>query len=197
MHGFAAAVAGRMPAAGWPARLGAGGMMSNGSRGRSTSERRARARPGAFGQALRRRGARPRRLAAGLAAAALASTALAACGTSSAGTGPVTLTYYLYPDSSGATQQAISNCDKQSGGKYTISYQQLPTGSDGQRQQLVQPPAAHDSTIDIMGLDVTWEAELAEAGLVLPGTRAGKAPAEKGTVAPAPQTPLCASQLYS
>ncbi len=171
--------------------------MSNGSRRRSTSERRARARPGAFGPALRRPGARPRRLAAGLAAAALASTALAACGTAGAASGPVTLTYYLYPDSSGATQQAINNCDKQSGGKYTISYQQLPTGSDGQRQQLVRRLAAHDSTIDIMGLDVTWEAEFAQAGWAEPWTGANLAQAENGTLKPALQTAIWKGKLYA
>ena len=104
------------------------------------------------------------RLAAGLASVALAGSGLAACGTSSAGTGPVTLSYYLYPDSSGATQMAITNCENQSHNKYKISYQQLPTGSDGQRQQLVRRLAAHDASLDILGLDVTWEAEFAQAG---------------------------------
>src|SRR5712692_6770627 len=197
MHGFAAAVAGRMPAAGWPARLGAGGMMSNGSRRRSTSERRARARPGAFGPALRRPGARPRRLAAGLAAAALASTALAACGTAGAASGPVTLNYYLYPDTSGATTQAVAACSAQSHGKYTISYQLLPTGSDGQRLQLVRRLAAHDSTIDIMGLDVTWEAEFANAGWIVPWTGANKAAVVNGTITPALQTAIWKGQLVA
>src|SRR5258708_34648431 len=100
-----------------------------------------------------RRGSRWR-LAAGLASVALAGSGLAACGTSSAGTWPVTLNYYLYPDTSGATQMAINNCDKQSGGKYTISYQQLPTGSDGQRQQMVRRLAAHDGSLDMLGRHV-------------------------------------------
>src|SRR6185437_14889696 len=120
---------------------------------------------------------RRRRGWAGLAAVALASSALAACGSSGAGSGPVTLSFYLYPDNSGATQTAIKNCDAQSGGKYTISYQQLPNGSDGQRQQLVRRLAAHDNSIDIMGLDVTWEAEFAEAGWIEPWTGANKAQA--------------------
>ncbi|HXL20427.1 MAG TPA: ABC transporter substrate-binding protein, partial [Streptosporangiaceae bacterium] len=136
-------------------------------------------------------------LAAAGGGAVLASALLAACGTSSASTGPVTLTLYLYPDSSGATQQAISNCDKQSGGKYTISYQQLPTGSDGQRLQLVRRLAAHDATIDIMGLDVTWEAEFAEAGWIVPWTGANKAQAENGTLVPALQTAIWKGQLYA
>src|SRR6201995_3777160 len=96
--------------------------------------------------------------------AVLGCGALAACGSASAGTGPVTLNFYLYPDTSAATTTAISNCDAQSHGQYKISYQYLPQASDGQRQQLVRRLAAHDDTIDIMGLDVTWESEFAQAG---------------------------------
>jgi multiple sugar transport system substrate-binding protein len=134
---------------------------------------------------------------AGLASAALVSSVLAACGTSSAGTGPVTLNFYLYPDNSGATQQAIKNCDNQSNGAYTISYQQLPSASDGQRQQLVRRLAAKDNTIDIMGLDVTWESEFAEAGWILPWTGSDKAQAEDGTLQPALQTAIWHNKLYA
>ena len=161
--------------------------MSKGVRRRSTSARPARARPRSAA----------RRWAIGLAGAGLAASGLAACGTSQASTGPVTLTYYLYPDNSGATQQAINNCDKQSGGKYRIPYQQLPTGSDGQRQQLVRRLAANDSTIDIMGLDVTWEAEFAQAGWIEPWTGANKAAAENGTLRPALETAIWKGKLYA
>ena len=119
-----------------------------------------------------RRRARGRvcRIASAAAGITLAAAALSACSSASAGTGPVTLNFYLYPDTSGATEQAISNCNAQSGGKYTISYQMLPQASDGQRQQLVRRLVAHDPSIDILGLDVTWEAEFAEAGLIVPWT---------------------------
>ena len=161
--------------------------MSNGGRGR-TSERRARWRPRA----------RTRRLAIGVASAALAASGLAACSSAGASSGgPVTLTLYLYPDGSGATTQAINNCDKQSGGKYTISYQQLPSGSDGQRQQLVRRLAAHDNSIDIMGLDVTWEPEFAQAGWAAPWTGANKAAAENGTLKPALDTAIWKGQLVA
>jgi multiple sugar transport system substrate-binding protein len=140
---------------------------------------------------------RRRRGWAGLAAVALASSALAACGSSGAGSGPVTLSFYLYPDNSGATQTAIKNCDAQSGGKYTISYQQLPNGSDGQRQQLVRRLAAHDNTIDIMGLDVTWEAEFAQAGWIEPWTGSNRAQAEDGTLKPALDTAMWKGKLYA
>ena len=143
---------------------------------------------------------RKRRSAAGLASVAsvaLISSALAACGTSNAANGPVTLSFYLYPDNSGATQQAIKNCDAQSHGKYTISYQELPQASDGQRQQLVRRLAAHDNTIDIMGLDVTWESEFAQAGWILPWTGANKAAAENGTLKPALETAIWHNKLYA
>ena len=161
--------------------------MSSGGRRRSTSERRARARPGG--------GAR--RLAIGLGAAALAASGLAACGTAGASSGPVTLNFYFYPDGSGATQTAINNCSAQSHGKYTISYQQLPTASDGQRQQMVRRLVAHDSSMDILGLDVTWEAEFAQAGLIEPWTGKYKAEAEAGTLKPALETAMWHNQLVA
>ncbi|HEX5290759.1 MAG TPA: ABC transporter substrate-binding protein [Streptosporangiaceae bacterium] len=138
-----------------------------------------------------------RRAWIGVAVAALAASGLAACGTANAGTRPVTLNYYLYPDSSGATQTAIKNCDAQSGGKYTISYQQLPQAADGQRQQLVRRLAAHDDTIDIMGLDVTWESEFAQAGWAEPWTGTDKAQAENGTLKPALDTAIWKGKLYA
>jgi multiple sugar transport system substrate-binding protein len=164
-------------------------MMMGDSGRTSASIRRARARGVTRGSRWR--------LAAGLASLTLAGSGLAACGTSSAGTGPVTLTYYLYPDTSKATSTAISNCENQSGGKYKISYQQLPQAADGQRQQLVRRLAAHDATIDIMGLDVTWEAEFATAGWIEPWTGSYKAQAVNGTLVPALQTAMWKGQLYA
>ena len=137
------------------------------------------------------------RIASAAAGIALAGGTLSACTSASAGTGPVALNFYLYPDTSGATNMAISNCNAQSGGKYTISYQMLPQASDGQRQQLVRRLAAHDPSIDIMGLDVTWEAEFAEAGWIVPWTGSNKAQAEDGTLKPALQTATWQGQLVA
>ena len=75
-------------------------------------------------------------------AAVLASAVLAACGTSSA--------------SSGAIQQAADNC---SNNKYKIIYNKLQNAADQQRLQMARRLAAHDASMDILGLDVTWEAE--------------------------------------
>ena len=146
-----------------------------------------------------RRRARSRlcRIAAAAAGITLAAGALSACASASAGTGPVTLNFYFYPDTSNATNEAVANCNAQSGGKYTISYQDLPQASDGQRQQLVRRLVAHDPSIDIMGLDVTWEAEFAEAGLIVPWTGTYKAQAEDGTLKPALQTAIWNGQLVA
>src|SRR6201993_4737649 len=99
--------------------------MMIGDRGRTSAS---------IGRAHRRGGTwySRKRMIAGAASAVLAATGLAACSSASAGTGPVTLNYYLYPDTSGATDMAIANCNAQSGGKYKISYQTLPQASDGQ-----------------------------------------------------------------
>ena len=161
--------------------------MSNSGRLRSTSQRRARGRP-------RARAWRP---VIGLAVAALAGSALAACGTAGASTGPVTLNFYFYPDTSHATTDAISNCNNQNGGKYKISYQLLPQAADGQRQQLVRRLAAHDNTMDILGLDVTWESEFAQAGWIEPWTGQYKAEAEDGTLQPALETGEWQGKLYA
>jgi multiple sugar transport system substrate-binding protein len=115
-------------------------------------------------------------------AGALAAAGLAACGTSSAATGPVTLNFYNFPDGSGAIQDAVNNCSAQSHGKYTISYNKLPSAADQQRLQMARRLAAGDSSLDILGLDVTWEAEFATAGWIRPWTGAYKAQAIAGTL---------------
>jgi trehalose/maltose transport system substrate-binding protein len=132
-----------------------------------------------------------------LAAALLGCGALAACSSAKAGTGPVTLTFYQYADVSGATNTEIQNCDKQSHGQYKISFQLLPQASDGQRQQLVRRLAAHDGSIDVMVLDVTWAPEFAQAGWIVPWTGSAKASVENGTLKPALQTAEWKGQLYA
>src|ERR1700721_1103512 len=144
-----------------------------------------------------RRGSRRRRLVACVASGVLAGTRLAACSSASAANGPVTLNFYFYPDSSAATQDGINNCNAQNQGKYIISYQKLPQAADGQRQQMVRRLAAHDTTMDILGLDVPWEAEFAQAGFVEPWTGTYKAQAENGTLVPALNTAIWKGALYS
>ena len=143
---------------------------------------------------------RPRRwlrTRVGLGIAALGCSALAACSSAGASTGPVTLNFYQFPDVSGATNTEINNCDAQSHGAYKISYQLLPAASDSQRLQLVRRLAAHDATIDIMALDVTWEPEFAQAGWILPWTGSYKQQVVNGTIAPALDTAIWKGQLVA
>jgi len=126
----------------------------------------------------------------------MASTALAACTSSSASTVPA-LNFYSFNDPSGAVQTAVTNCSKQSGGKYTITYNKLPASADDQRLQLARRLAASDPSMDILGLDVTWEAEFAEAGWILPWTGTYKQQAEAGTLKVPLQTATWKGQLVA
>ena len=99
---------------------------------------------------------------------ALAASLLAACGGSggeSAG-GTPTVNWYIFHEPSGSFQAAAASCSAASGGEYNIQIQELPSAADGQREQLVRRSAAKDSSLDILGLDVTWEAEFSEAGWI-------------------------------
>ena len=120
------------------------------------------------------------RPAAGLAVAALAASGLAACGSARAATGPVTLNFYNFPDPSGAIQQAANHCGNS---RYKIIYNKLQSAADQQRLQMARRLAAHDQSMDILGLDVTWEAEFATAGWILPWTGRFKQEATAGTLA--------------
>jgi multiple sugar transport system substrate-binding protein len=129
---------------------------------------------------------------------ALAAAGLAACGTSSAGTGgTVTLNLYNFPDPSGAVQQAVDNCTAASHGKYTIVYNKLQNAADQQRLQMARRLAAGDSSMDILGLDVTWEAEFATAGWIRPWTGQYKAAAIKGTLKGPLQTAIWRGKLVA
>ena len=150
------------------------------------------------GRRFPRRGPGLRGRGAGALGVVLALSALAACASSSAATGgPATLNFYSFNDPSGAVATAVANCSKQSGGKYVITYNKLPAAADDQRLQLVRRLAAGDTTMDILGLDVTWEAEFAEAGWILPWTGSDKQQAEAGTLAVPLQTAIWNNQLYA
>ncbi|WP_405015082.1 ABC transporter substrate-binding protein [Kitasatospora sp. NBC_01539] len=124
------------------------------------------------------------------------ASVLTGCGSSGQG-GPVTLNWYNFPDDSGALQQAADRCGRQSGGRYTVKYNKLPRGADGQRQQLVRRMAAHDEGVDVLGLDVTWPAEFAEAGWIREWTGAMKEKATADTLKAAVQTATWQGRLFA
>jgi multiple sugar transport system substrate-binding protein len=81
--------------------------------------------------------------------------------------GPPTLSWYVFNEPSGAFLEAAQLCTKKSLGRYAIALVPLPPDTDQQREQLVRRLAASDRDIDIIGMDVIWTAEFAEAGWIL------------------------------
>ncbi|BFO19288.1 hypothetical protein SHKM778_56760 [Streptomyces sp. KM77-8] len=131
-----------------------------------------------------------------LVALTLLASALAACGGGEDTSRP-TLNWYNFPDDSGALQQAADRCGRASGGRYRISYQKLPRAADGQRQQMVRRLAAEDDSLDILGLDVTWAAEFAEARWIREWTGEAKRRATEGTLRVPLQTATWKDRLYA
>ncbi|CAI7979429.1 MULTISPECIES: ABC transporter substrate-binding protein [unclassified Parafrankia] len=125
--------------------------------------------------------------------------ALGACGGSGdgAGRGPVRLTWYVYNESSGSFAKAAADCSAASNGRYTIGVNMLPNDSDGQRQQLVRRLAAEDSSMDILALDVTWTAEFAEAGWIVPFPAAEARRLTDGMLPAAVRTGTWENQLHA
>ena len=123
-----------------------------------------------------------RRLTALLGAGVIACGALTACGGSDTGVPTVN----LYGGASGiGFDKVIADCNKKANGEYKIVGNLLPSDADGQREQLVRRLAAKDDGMDLIGMDVVWTAEFAEAGWIRELTPAQKEAANKDTL-PAP-----------
>ena len=132
--------------------------------------------------------------------AALAGVLLAACGGSASGQsagGTPTLNCYIVHDVSGSFPADAAACSAASGGEYTIQIRELPAAADGQREQLVRRSAAKDSSLDILGLDVVWEAEFAGAGWIVPWTGARRLQVSQDAVKAALDTATWKGQLVA
>ena len=91
----------------------------------------------------------------------------------------------------------IADCNQQAAGRYTIVGNLLPSDADGQRDQLVRRLAAQDAGMDLLGMDVTWTAEFAEAGWIRELTAEQKAAAAtKDTLQPPIDTATWKDKLY-
>ncbi|MEA2396511.1 MAG: trehalose/maltose transport system substrate-binding protein [Thermoleophilaceae bacterium] len=128
--------------------------------------------------------------------AVAATAALAGCG-SSASKGPPTLNWYVFNEPSGSFTQAADRCTKQSKGRYKIQVQPLPTDADQQRELIVRRLAAKDSSVDIIGMDVIWTAEFAQAGWIQPWVGAMAQQATQGDLPGPLQTARYKGRLYA
>ncbi|MEA2193898.1 MAG: trehalose/maltose transport system substrate-binding protein, partial [Solirubrobacteraceae bacterium] len=99
-------------------------------------------------------------------AAAVIASGLVACGSDSSKGGPVTLNWFIFNEPSGGPQKIAQRCSQQSGGRYKINFEFLPSQADQQREQLVRRLGAQDPSLDLLGLDVVWTGEFANAGWV-------------------------------
>ena len=141
----------------------------------------------------RRTGAarQPSRWAAVAGVAALMAS-LGACSS-----GPEGTVVNLYGGASGTGfDKIIDNCNQAAAGRYTIVGNLLPSDADGQRDQFVRRLAAKDDGMDLLGMDVTWTAEFAEAKWIRELTGEQKTQATKDTLQPPIDTATWKDKLY-
>jgi multiple sugar transport system substrate-binding protein len=101
-------------------------------------------------------------------AALAASVALSSCTGGEEEAAGTELSFFVFNEPSGAFTEAATKCSEESNGEYTITFELLPNDADGQREQLVRRLGAEDPSIDIIGMDVIWTAEFANAGWIQP-----------------------------
>jgi multiple sugar transport system substrate-binding protein len=122
------------------------------------------------------------------------SVAFAGCGGSDGDSR--TLTWFIAIQPGGSIQKVAETCSAQSGGKYDIELELLPTDASQQREQLVRRLGAEDSSFDLMGMDVVWTAEFANAGWVEPWKPADIEEVSRGVFGPVLETATFGDEFY-
>jgi multiple sugar transport system substrate-binding protein len=117
---------------------------------------------------------------AGLAAAGVIAASASGCGSSSSSSSRSVVKWYVFNEPSGGYKQAAANCSK--GKPYRVEVVSLPTDANQQRELVVRRLAAKDSDIDIIGMDVIWTAEFAEAGWIRPWSASMAQQASQGVL---------------
>jgi multiple sugar transport system substrate-binding protein len=115
-----------------------------------------------------------------VAVAGLLVVAASGCGSSSSGASNSVVKWYVFNEPSGGYKEAAANCSK--GKPYRVQVVSLPTDANQQRELVVRRLAAKDSDIDLIGMDVIWTAEFAEAGWIRPWTGANAQRAVQGVL---------------
>jgi multiple sugar transport system substrate-binding protein len=128
----------------------------------------------------------------------LSIPALSGCtGSDSAEGSGTELSFFIFNEPSGAYQEAAAKCSEESNGDYTISFEFLPAEADAQREQLVRRLGAEDDSIDIIGMDVIWTAEFANAGFIEPWEGADEKAVTEGTFKSVVESATFEGQLYA
>jgi multiple sugar transport system substrate-binding protein len=121
----------------------------------------------------------------------VAASGLAACGSD----GGTKINVYYAPEEN--FQKVIDDCNKAAAGRYEIVYRKLPRDADGQREQMVRRLAAGDTDLDVLGLDVTWVPEFAEAKWLQEWTGQNQEQAEQGVLKSPLATAKWNGKLYA
>jgi len=138
-----------------------------------------------------KRGRSPGRTAALLGAGALLTGLMTGCGSG----GGLKINVYYAPEDS--FQKVVDNCNKAANGRYEIVYNKLQRGSDDQRLQMARRLAAGDTAMDVLGLDVTWVSEFAEARWIDEWKDQNKAAASEGVLQGPLETATYNGKLYA
>ncbi|MCB0858101.1 MAG: ABC transporter substrate-binding protein [Solirubrobacterales bacterium] len=140
------------------------------------------------------RGRRRVRLASVACVAAIGVILVSGCGgDDSEGT---SLKWFIAIQPGGSIQKVAETCSKQSGGRYDIELELLPTDASQQREQLVRRLGAEDSSIDLIGMDVVWTAEFANAGWIREWSGRDASEVKRGVFPPVVETASYEGKLY-
>jgi multiple sugar transport system substrate-binding protein len=119
----------------------------------------------------------------------------AGCGGSDSG-GPTELKWFVQIQPGGSFQDVAKRCSEESNGRYEVEFELLPTDASQAREQLVRRLGAEDSTIDVIGMDVIWTAEFANAGWLRQWTGAPARQVTKGVFDSVVETARFEGKLY-
>jgi multiple sugar transport system substrate-binding protein len=126
----------------------------------------------------------------------LAAVALGGCGEDSEA-GARELSWFVAIQPGGTIEEVSKRCSEESGGRYRVEPEFLPTDASQQREQLVRRLGADDPSIDIIGMDVIWTGEFANAGWVEEWTGKRKEEASNGVFPSVLETASFEGSLYA
>jgi len=110
--------------------------------------------------------------------------------------GGKTLRWFIAIQPGGSIQKVAETCSQQSGGRYDIKLELLPADASQQREQLVRRLGAQDDSIDLIGMDVVWTAEFANAGWVEPWKPRDAKEVSRDVFGPVLETASFGEKLY-
>ena len=121
--------------------------------------------------------------------------ALSSCGGDD-GSGPTELHWFISTQPGGSVEAVAETCSKQSGGRYEIVPELQPSDATLTHEQLIRRLGAEDPTVDLIGMDVVWTAEFANAGWIKPWEGAAKREVSEGVFDTVLKTATFENKLY-